>query len=336
MMDLSIIIVNYKSSHHVMNCLHSIYESRMNIDYEIIIVDNASKDNSQQEICSLYKEITWIQSDYNAGFARANNMGIKASQGRNILLLNADTIITKNAIEQTIIKFEDDKQYAACGVQLLNTDHSKQQSGAKFIVGGINNFLALPYLGSLIKRIGYTLGMKQHNVVDMNQDMQVDWIVGAFIMTRRSIIEKSGLLDEDFFMYAEEIEWCSRIRKYGPMLLYHEPKVIHIGGGTSSKFYKKESNENFSNLFDKKGKQIILSQLLRIRKQYGAAWYLIHLLVYLFEIILFGACIIIEITISVNKRKLGYSEWKGYTKNIFGISHFIPAIAINKHIFYKA
>ena len=336
MIDLSIIIVNYKSSHHVMNCLHSIDESRMKISYEIIIVDNASNDSSRQEICSLYKELIWIQSEYNAGFARANNMGIKASQGRNILLLNADTIITNNAIEQTLIKFENNKEYAACGVQLLNTDNSKQQSGAKFVTGGINNFLALPYLGSLIKNIGYKLGIKQHNVVEMNQDMQVDWIVGAFIMTRRSIIEKSGLLDEDFFMYAEEIEWCSRIRKNGPLILYHEPKVTHIGGGTSSKFYKKESNENFSDVFDKKGKQIILSQLLRIRKQYGAAWYLIHLLVYFFEIILFGVCIIIEKAININKQNFGYSEWKGYAKNMIGISHFIPAIAINKHIFYKA
>ncbi len=336
MIDLSIIIVNYKSSHHVMNCLHSIYESRMNISHEIIIVDNASNDSSRYKICSLYKELIWIQSEYNAGFARANNMGIKASRGRNILLLNADTIITNNAIEQTLIKFENDKQYAACGAQLLNTDSSKQQSGARFVVGGINNFLALPYLGNAIKKLGYNFGLKQHNVVDMQQDMQVDWIVGAFIMTRRSIIEKSGLLDEDFFMYAEEIEWCSRIRKNGPLILYHSPKVTHIGGGTSSKFYKKESNENFSDLFDRKGKQIILSQLLRIRKQYGVVWYFIHLLVYIFEIVLFGACMIIENAIRINNRKFGYSEWKGYTRNILGISHFFPAISINKHIFYKA
>lgn len=336
MMDLSIIIVNYRSSHHVLNCLHSIYAANMHINYEIIIVDNNSNDESQSIILSTYNKVIWLQSDYNAGFARANNLGISVAKGRNLLLLNADTIIQGNAIEQTLKQFEKDNEYSACGVQLLNTDGTRQHSGAKFIFCGINNFLALPYLGKLIRTTGFALGLKQHNVVEMDQDVDVDWIIGAFIMTRKSTIEKSGLLDEDFFMYAEEIEWCSRLRKYGPMRLYHSPKVIHIGGGTSSSYYEKESNENYSTLHDKKGKQIILSQLLRIRKQYGLMCYLAHLFIYTIEILVIGMCILIERIISNKKQKVGFSEWLGYTKNMLHILQYVPSILMNKHIFYKA
>lgn len=335
-MDLSIIIVNYRSAHHVLNCLRSIYAGTSHISYEIIIVDNASNDDSKSVILEAYKKIIWIQSEYNAGFARANNMGISVAKGRNILLLNADTIINNNAIQETLFLFEADKDISACGVQLLNPDGSKQLSGAKFITGGINNFLALPYLGDLMKRIGYKLGMKQHNVFNLDQDILVDWIVGAFLMTRKRIIDKAGSLDADFFMYAEEIEWCSRLRKYGPMKLYHNPKIIHIGGGTSSSYYNKQSNENFSNLHEKKGKQIILSQWLRIRRQYGPMWYTLHMIVYYIEIIFFGICLIVDKLLRGKKSIHNYSEWSGYSKNLITLSKYIIPIAQNKHQFYKA
>ena len=335
-MDLSIIIVNYKSSHHVLKCLHSIEECKMKINYEIIVVDNASGDDSKELILSAFNQIIWVQGEYNAGFARANNRGIRVSKGRNILLLNADTIIKNDAIEQTVSMFDKEDRCSACGVQLLNPDGSKQFSGAKFVTGGINNFLALPYLGQLIRYLGFKSGMKQHNIVDIKKDIDVDWIVGAFIMTRRSTLDRAGLLDEDFFIYAEEIEWCSRLRKYGPMKLYHKPEVVHIGGGTSSSFYNKKSNENFGNLHDQKGKQILLSQWLRIRKQYGLLWYLFHVFVYYTEILTFGILLAIDKLIKGKNSTHHYSEWIGYTKNIIKLGKYIPMIAIHKHQFYKA
>lgn len=334
-MDLSIIIVNYKSSHHVLNCLHSIEKCKMQINYEIIIVDNASDDGSKEEILLAYDKVIWIQSNYNSGFARANNMGIKVAKGQNILLLNSDTIILDNAIEQTVLKFNQDEQYAACGVQLKYLDGTNQFSGAKFVVGGINHFLPLPYLGNLIKKIGYCIRISQHNVFTVNNDTEVDWIVGAFLMTRKSVIDKAGMLDENFFMYAEEVEWCSRINKIGPLILYHQPNVIHIGGGSSSSFYDYDSNENFNIVNGNKGRQIILSHLLRIRKQYGIVWFLIHIIVYLFEIPFFAACALIDkIFYSKNKEYI-FSEWKSYVSNIIKIFKFIPSIALKLNMFYK-
>ena len=334
-MDLSIIIVNYKSAHHVINCLQSIVDAKMSISYEIIVVDNASGDDSKSKICNQFSTVIWVQSTYNAGFARANNMGIDISKGRNILLLNADTIIQDNALEKTMHLFDSQPQYAACGVQLLNTDGTNQHSGAKFVKGGLNILLPLPYFGRFMKSIANGVGMDQPNVFDVKSDSLVDWIVGAFLMVKKSTIETCGKLDEDFFMYAEEIEWCSRLRKNGPLILYSEPKVIHLGGGSSSDYYKVNDSDNSWNLWSKKSRQIILSQLLRVRKQWGLIWYLINLGMYIIEIPLFMVCLSIDRIINGNKSTYNWNQFRGFTENMLSVLPFAYAIAINKKQLYK-
>lgn len=104
-MDLSIIIINYKSAHHVLACIESIYRQPQKYSFEIIVVDNDSEDDSATKIRSAFSNIIWLQSGYNAGFARANNIGIRASTGEYILVLNADTIILDNALDKTIDLF---------------------------------------------------------------------------------------------------------------------------------------------------------------------------------------------------------------------------------------
>ena len=168
-----------------MNCLKSIYDSSMRISFEIIIVDNFSEDNSQTTICDVYNDVIWVQSEYNAGFARANNMGIDVARGRNILLLNADTIVQDNALEKTMQLFDNQLNYSACGVQLLNPDLTPQHSGAKFITGGLNILLPLPYFGKLMRSVAFKAGVKQPNVFEVAKDVEVDWIVGAFLMVKK-------------------------------------------------------------------------------------------------------------------------------------------------------
>ena len=105
-MDLSIIIINYKSPHHVLACIESIYKETQKHSFEIIVVDNDSGDDSEIKIRGAFPDVIWTQSGYNAGFARANNIGIRASKGEYILVLNADTIITENALDKTIDLFK--------------------------------------------------------------------------------------------------------------------------------------------------------------------------------------------------------------------------------------
>ena len=334
-MDLSIIIVNYKSAHHVINCLQSIVDAKMSISYEIIVVDNASNDDSKSKIFSQFPTVVWVQSTFNAGFARANNMGIEIAKGRNILLLNADTIVQDNALEKTMHLFDSQPQYAACGVQLLNTDGTNQHSGAKFVKGGLNILLPLPYFGRFMKSIANLAGVSQPNVFEVKTDSLVDWIVGAYLMVKKTTIEIHGKLDENFFMYAEEIEWCSRLRKKGPLILYSEPKVIHLGGGSSTDYYKVSDSDNSWNLWSKKSRQIILSQLLRVRKQWGLIWYMVNLAMYIIEIPLFMICLTIDKLINGNKSTYNWSQFSGFAENMLSVLPFSYAIAINKKQLYK-
>ena len=135
-MDLSIIIINYKSANHVLACIQSIYNETEKYSFEIIVVDNNSEDDSEVKISKAFPDVKWIQSGYNAGFARANNFGIREANGEFILVLNADTTVLENALDRSIDLFKSKTDAVACGVQLLNPDGAHQISGAYFKKGG--------------------------------------------------------------------------------------------------------------------------------------------------------------------------------------------------------
>jgi GT2 family glycosyltransferase len=334
-MDLSIILVNYKSPQLVIDCVESIYNQTKQISFEILIVDNASGDNSKQIVLQRFPNIKWIQLDYNAGFARGNNAAIKVAKSELVLLLNTDTIVIDNALEKAVKLFKIEPEIAACGVQLLNTDGSNQISGAHFVRGGLNLLLPLPYLGKFIRYWGYKLKTRVPSVASVKDKVEVDWIVGAFILTSKSIVNKAGLLDEDFFMYAEEIEWCSRLKKQGKMYLFSEPKVIHIGGGTSGDFYNTTESENGKNLWNKKGRQVLISLVLRIRKQYGLVWFLLMLLILLQETIVFPIGLLLENVLTLGRAKYSLSSVKNYLINVLHLIRFVPKMILNNPYFYK-
>ena len=180
-MDLSIIIINYKSANHVLACIQSIYNETEKYSFEIIVVDNNSEDDSELKIRKAFPDVKWIQSGYNAGFARANNFGIREANGEFILVLNADTIVLENALDRSIDLFKSKTDAVACGVQLLNPDGTHQISGAYFKKGGLNVLLPLPYLGRFIRYMGYKLKSKIPSVTEVVAVQEVDWIVGAFM-----------------------------------------------------------------------------------------------------------------------------------------------------------
>ena len=334
-MDVSIIIINYKSARLVLDCIESIYQHTSRHSFEIIVVDNDSKDNCKEKVLTRYNDIRWVQLNYNAGFARANNAGIAIAKGEYILLLNADTIIVDGAIDKSILLLKEHPDGAGCGVQLLNTDGTHQISGAHIIRGGLNTLLPLPYLGRMIRYLGYRFKSTIPSVQTVTDTIEVDWIVGAYILVKKEILKKSGLLDNDFFMYAEEIEWCGRLRKQGKLYLFSEPKVIHIGGGTSSDYYSTAENENGKNLWNRKGRQIIVSNMLRIRKQFGVSWYLLVACAYIFEIPVFFFCLLTEKIISAGKSKYTWQNLADYTGNIAVLLKYFFKIFANKPYFYK-
>jgi len=327
----SIIIINYRSTSLLVDCIKSILQFNPSLTTEIIVVDNNSGDEGKEKILSSFPDIIWLQMNYNSGFARANNEGIRYSKGTTVLLLNPDVVFEDDSITQCYIRLQQSNHIGA-GVQLLNPDKTPQITGSFFITGGINHFLPLPVLGRLFKKLGTKLNVKKTNVPEAKGEVEVDWINGAFLMAKKSVIETAGLLDEDFFLYAEEIEWCSRLRQYGSFCVYGDLHAIHLQGETANETFG-SSGKGYFNLSDKKGRQIMLSNFVRIRKQFGAAWFVFHLLVYLVEIPFFFFNVCWHRLFS--STGFSFSQFKGYCNNVLTVVRHSTTIIRNKPHFYK-
>ena len=331
-MITSVIIVNYKSVQLLIDCIHSIQKFPTE-NLEIIVVDNGSNDNCEQILSSQFPDIKFIQIGYNAGFARANNAGIRVSKGAHILLLNSDTIILDDAINKCSNKFET-SDAIACGVQLLNADRTPQISGNYAMKGGLNYLLPIPYFGGMLKSISTLLKVKKPNVPEAKGTVWVDWINGAFLMVKKEVLEKSGLLDEDFFLYAEEAEWCSRLKKQGKVCVFGDFNVLHLQGVTANVAFE-SSGQGYFNLFDKKGFQIILSNFVRIRKEFGVFWLLTMIFLYFISIPIFFIGLLVNKYLYFKKTNIGFNTWWGFVKNVFKLFGYLPRIILNRPYFYK-
>lgn len=331
-MKLTIIIVNYKTANLVLDCLKSLYQYDTQ-DFEIIVVDNFSLDFLEDKLNSLYPSVKFIQMGYNAGFARANNVGIEIAEGNAVLLLNSDTIIRNNAVNFCFKDFMQ-SEYVACGVQLLNEDESPQISGNYVMKGGLNYLLPLPYMGSILKSIADLMKLKKPSVSETKTVLEVDWINGAFLMVKKPAIEKAGKLDNDFFLYAEEAEWCSRLKKQGKLCLFGEYNVLHLQGESSKEAFN-SAGKGYFNLFDRKGFQIMLSNFVRVRKEFGIGWFLIHLFFYLLTIPFFGVALFYNKLFRSSKKEYEFSQFLDFTKNVFNLLKFVWKIISNKPYFYK-
>lgn len=334
MTELSIIIVNYKSPGLVLDCLRTVYDQTTSaVGFEVIVVDNASGDDSRERILDAYPSVRWIQMGYNAGFARANNEGIRGAQGNALLLLNSDTLIEGRAIEECYKQLTA-SDYVACGVQLLNPDRTPQISGNFFMKGGLNYLLPLPYLGGLVKKAGALFKVSKPNVPEATDLVKVDWINGAFLMVKKEAIEKAGLMDEDFFLYAEEAEWCSRLRRFGKLCIYGQLHVVHLQGMSANETFGSEG-KGYYNLYDRKGLQIMLSTFVRIRKQFGVGWFLLLLVFYVLEIPVFFTGVLLSGILRGSKSRFSFAQFLRYCKNIAFVTGKSRRIVRNKPYFYK-
>ncbi len=332
-MGLSIIIVNYRSTALIVDCILSVQQFNNTLEYEIIVVDNDSKDGGREEILKQFPQTKWIDMGYNAGFARANNAGIKLANGDMFLLLNPDTIAIDNSITQCYYKLAQ-SNYVAAGIQLLDAEQNPQISGNFFVTGGLNHLLPIPYWGALIRWLGYKTKTKVPNVQQAKAIEELDWISGAFLMVKKEAVEKAGLLDEDFFLYAEEVEWCSRLKKVGPICIFGDLHIIHLEGATINKDQNIEE-KGYYNLYDKKGLQLMVSNHLRVRKQYGVFWFLFLLINYTWGVFVFFICNIFH---RLSKFQNPFSDFKkigAFAKNVLKLWQLTPAIIRNKPHFYK-
>jgi N-acetylglucosaminyl-diphospho-decaprenol L-rhamnosyltransferase len=229
MTDLSIVILNWNTRDLLAQCLASVYAYPPAGEFEVLVVDNASSDGSVQMVQEQFPQVRLIQNVRNVGFARANNQAILLSQGRYLLLINSDAIATPGATQSLVSLAEAEPHAGIVGARLLNRDGSFQASHTPFPTLG-QEFLVLTGLGRLLKGPWFPSRGPEEG-----KGLQVaGYVEGACMLVRRQAFEEVGGLDEGYFMYAEEVDWCYEMKKAGWQVWYQPAaKILHVGGGSS-------------------------------------------------------------------------------------------------------
>ncbi len=227
---LSIIIVNYNAEKFLKDCIKSIYTETKGISFDIWVVDNASCDNSVQMVKECFPEVKLIENTQNVGFAKANNMAVSKSEADYVLLLNPDTLILGNAVEKMVEFMDKNPQVGISGCKVLNKDGTLQFACRRSIPTPKVAFFRLAGLSKLFPNSRI---MAKYNLtyLDPDKSSEVDSVSGSFLMIRREVIDSIGLLDEQFFMYGEELDWCLRAKKAGWKVMYWPyAEIIHYKG----------------------------------------------------------------------------------------------------------
>ena len=232
-MDVSIVIVNWNTRDLLRGCLRSIYDQSKSFAYEVIVIDNASSDGSIEMLRVEFPDVHAIANDQNRGFAAANNQGIRLAKGRYVLLLNPDTVILDHAIDRCIRFADTHPDIGVVGCQVLEDGTRIQRTGFCF-PSPWNLLLTLAGLPKVFPGSRLfdrpELGWWKR---DSQQD--IDVISGMFMLTRRKAIEQVGLMDECYFVYAEEADWCYRFFRMGwRRVFFPEAKIVHLDGGGKS------------------------------------------------------------------------------------------------------
>jgi GT2 family glycosyltransferase len=231
--DLSIVIVSYNTSRLLDECLASIERAGRKPAIEIIVVDNASSDDSCEMVSSKWPLITLIQNSANNGFARANNQALQMCRGRYAILLNSDTQVRPGALESMVAFLDEHREVGIAGPRLLNTDGTLQPSGNRIPSAFSQIWWTLPFhriSGRQSWRMRY---LDDHR--DYNQIADVDEVSGAALMMRREVWETIGFLDEGYFFYFEDVDFCIRARSAGWRVVYFPRSEIVHHWGMSSK-----------------------------------------------------------------------------------------------------
>lgn len=229
-MDLSIVIVNWNTRDLLRDCLESVFAGLGGLTAEVLVVDNASDDGSAEMVRRAFPDAELIQNPRNLGFAAGNNVALRRAAGRYVVLLNTDTLVHGSVLSEAVAWLDVRPEVGIMGPRVLNADGSVQPSCSAF-----------PSLGHLAKQ---TLGLNRIAWLDRyrmtgwdrTSERRVEVISGAAMFVRRAAMVEVGLLDEAFFFYGEETDWCHRFARAGWELVFAPiPAVTHYGGGAAGK-----------------------------------------------------------------------------------------------------
>ncbi len=225
-MDISFIIVNWNTSGLLKNAIQSI---KSNYSFEVIVVDNASTDNSVSMLKEEFSDVVLIENSTNMGFAGAVNRGIDVAKGEYIVLLNSDAILEAGAVDKLVRYMNENSDIAVCGGQLINTDGSKQNS--------FDNFpsLVTELFNKSLLRFCFP-DKYPSKKIDYTDPLTVDSIIGACFVMRKKVIQRIGALDEDYFFFMEETDWCYRAYKAGYKVTFvPSVRITHLQGKSAQK-----------------------------------------------------------------------------------------------------
>ena len=230
--DLSVVILNYKTRDLLRNCLHSVCASTLPRPLEVIVVDNCSRDGSSEMVEAEFPTVQLIRSPRNGGFAFGNNLGLRVARGRYVLLLNPDTTLPPDALAILTAFMDTHPEAGACGPRLVRPDDSLDLACRRSFP---TPEVALYRIAGLSKLFPKSRRFARYNLTYLNEHelAAVDSVVGACMLVRREAFEQAGLLDEQFFMYGEDLDWAYRIKQHGWKIYYNPAAtVLH---------YKRES-----------------------------------------------------------------------------------------------
>ena len=245
MTGLSVIIVNYNVRQFVLQTLHSIYQSQLDgLSIEVVVVDNNSSDGSVEAIRYHFPQTTIIANKNNPGFSKANNQGIGISKGEFVLLLNPDTVLEEYTLAMSVARMKAESDIGALGVKMIDGTGTFLPESKRSFPTPWNSLMKLLGLSSMFPS-SKILGGYNLTYLNENKTHDIDVLCGAFMLMRRSALDNSGLLDEEFFMYGEDIDLSYRIKQSGYRILYYpETQIIHYKGEST-----KKSSVNYVKVF---------------------------------------------------------------------------------------
>ena len=256
-MDLSIIIVNFKTKDRLRQCLRSVFASETSFRFQVWVVDNASHDGSGEMVGKEFPEVKFTQNQENVGYAKANNQVLKSvSDSRYFLLLNPDVEVSANTFDKMVGFMDNNPGVGISGCKVLKSDGSFDEACRRNFPNPVNAFLYFSGIG----QSDYHLDLPE------SETSEVDSVMGAFLLISKTVLEKVGFLDEDFFMYGEDLDWCWRTKAAGFKVVYAPlTSVKHYKGSSSKKlpgkalyefhramqiFYNKHYRQNYNFLIN--------------------------------------------------------------------------------------
>jgi len=259
--DVSIIVVNYNTAHLLDELFRTLRAAKGTLRCQVIVVDNASRDDSVKILQTRHPGAELIVNDVNVGFARANNQALPYARGRYILLLNTDAFVSPDTLQKTIEFMDEHPRFGVLGVKLVGRDGSLQPS-CRYFPTPWNVFVVSAGLKALFP--------KTHFVDNLSWDhasvRECDWVPGCYYLVRREVIARVGLFDPRYFLYYEEVDHCRAVRQAGWRVAYYPfTQVVHLGG---------ESAVSMGPLAVRSRQLSALqteSEMLYFRKQYGLA-----------------------------------------------------------------